>query len=54
MSEKTARQVRKECNQMYSNVNKYARRWANQQIKKQNIFQRIGTGFCVIFKRRVF
>lgn len=51
MSEKTARQVRKEANQFYGNVNKYARSWTNLQIKKRG---RIKCALKILFKGRLF
>lgn len=51
MSEKNARQVRKEANQFYGNVNKYARSWANLQIKKIGRFK---CALKILFKGRLF
>lgn len=51
MSEKTARQVRKEANQFYGNVNQYAKSYANLQIKKMG---RIKAAFRILFKGRLF
>ena len=51
MSEKTARQIRKEANLFYGNVNKYARTWTNLQIKKMG---RLKAAFRILFKGRLF
>lgn len=51
MSENKARQVRKEMNQLYGNMPKYARSYANLQIKKMG---RIKAAFKILFKGRLF
>lgn len=51
MSEKNARQVRKEANQFYSNAPKYARYYANMKIKAMGRFR---AAFKILFKGRLF
>lgn len=51
MSEKNSRQVRKEMNQLYGNMPKYARGYANLQIRKMG---RIKAAFRILFKGRLF
>lgn len=51
MSEKTARQTRKEANQYYANVIPFAKTYANQQVKKMG---RIRAALKILFKGRLF